>query len=822
MQCASSSIPLGRHLLLLLLLALPAPGQEPLVLTEALVLPPVRSGGRTVVRRDLLGVQWVQGTWTTPGEGDALQLPDGTERTWRRAQADEQGWLQDPALRGGAVLWTVTSLEGRVAVLEAAGHARVLVNGVPRTGDPYAHGFVALPVQLRAGDNELLFTVSRGKLRARLVSPVADLWISDRDLLLPHAVVGQPLEAPGAVVLVNATGDVRRGLVLRAAVAGGSESQQPVPPLPPLGVYKMPFLLRGPVPAAPEPIAVTLQVGDAAGEVARTTCSLDVRQPDQARRETFTSAIDGSTQCFGLRPAVAHGEPAGRPGVVLSLHGAGVGSLGQARAYASKHWCHVVAPTNRRRYGFDWEDWGRLDALEVLDVALERLAADPTRVHLTGHSMGGHGTWHLGVTYPDRFATVNPSAGWISFWSYAGGQRPGGEDAVAELLGRVAGPSDTLQLVRNLEPLGVYVLHGAEDDNVPVEQARRMREVLSGFHRDFRYHEEPGQGHWWNVSDEPGTDCVDWPPMFDNMARHVRPAAVREVDFRTANPGVSASCHWATVVAQTRLYDLASVGLRLDPVRRRIRGQTDNVARLQLDLRGLLTPGEPVSLELDGGAVEAPWRADGLLPCQRDGDGWTVVEGFPAADKRPGRYGLFRSAFTNRPLLVVGTGGTPAERTWAWARARYDAETFWYRGNGSFPVVADTELDLTAAADRNLILYGNRETHRLWDTLLGDSPVQVTREHVILGEHAVEGEDLVCLLVRPHPRSQRTLVAAVAPTGSVGARLSWWCPYFVSGIAYPDCTVLSAAMLEQGAVGVRAVASFGLDWTLAAGELALR
>lgn len=26
-------------------------------------------------------------------------------------------------------------------------------------------------------------------------------------------------------------------------------------------------------------------------------------------------------------------------------------------------------PTNRRPYGFDWEDWGRMDALEVLEVA---------------------------------------------------------------------------------------------------------------------------------------------------------------------------------------------------------------------------------------------------------------------------------------------------------------------------------------------------------------------------------------------------------------------------------------------------------------------
>jgi len=28
----------------------------------------------------------------------------------------------------------------------------------------------------------------------------------------------------------------------------------------------------------------------------------------------------------------------------------------------------LVAPTNRRPYGYDWEDWGRADALEVLEA----------------------------------------------------------------------------------------------------------------------------------------------------------------------------------------------------------------------------------------------------------------------------------------------------------------------------------------------------------------------------------------------------------------------------------------------------------------------
>src|SRR5262249_18653497 len=156
----------------------------------------------------------------------------------------------------------------------------------------------------------------------------------------------------------------------------------------------------------------------------------------------------------------------------LSLHGAGVEAIGQADAYEAKSWGHLVAPTNRRPYGFDWEDWGRLDALEVLDLAEKSLDTDPARTYLTGHSMGGHGTWIFGVTSPARFAATGPSAGWISFSPYGGRpRRPAATPAespsptgIEGLIDRASNPSDTLALVRNLAGLGVYVLHGAVDD----------------------------------------------------------------------------------------------------------------------------------------------------------------------------------------------------------------------------------------------------------------------------------------------------------------------------------------------------------------------
>ena len=99
-----------------------------------------------------------------------------------------------------------------------------------------------------------------------------------------------------------------------------------------------------------------------------TKINLRVRQPGQTYTRTFRSSIDGSLQYYAVVPALP-GPSAGRPGLVLTLHGAGVEGIGQAQCYSRKPGLYVVAPTNRRPYGFDWEDWGRLDAIEVLELA---------------------------------------------------------------------------------------------------------------------------------------------------------------------------------------------------------------------------------------------------------------------------------------------------------------------------------------------------------------------------------------------------------------------------------------------------------------------
>jgi dienelactone hydrolase len=801
-------------------LTLPA-GTRELTFTGGLAVGLVGAFGRSAVQRDLLAWQLATGSFREPAEGLVVGSDErGREQAWTAAAADTAGWIQHRALRGGYLWVVVDSERARTMILEAAGYYVVHVNGEPRGGEKYGYDWVRHPVVLKRGRNTFLFQGERGRIRARLTEPPAPVFFTESDITQPDLVIGEAGPVWVGIRLVNTTAERLAGIEVSMTAADRRETVWVEGGVAPLTTRKLSLLLSLPMPAVQGSVPVTLQARVRAGrrtlEVPAFALELSVVAPTVHHSRTFLSDIDGSVQLFSVAPWT--GAPieggSGRPALILSLHGAGVEAINQARAYQPKDWSYVVAATNRRPYGFDWEDWGRLDALEVLAEAARLFGPDPARTYLTGHSMGGHGTWLVGATFPDLWAAIGPSAGWRSFSSYGGGPPPADPSPVEEMLLRAASPGETVELARNFLHYGIYILHGERDDNVPVAQARFMRELLGGFHPDFSYYERPGAGHWW------GDECVDWPPLFEFFRRHVRPddAAVDRIEFTTADPGISACSRWVTLLAQEHPLRYSRVRIERTETGSGFRGTTENVRRLALEVPGL-TPADSVVVELDGTrlAVTPAGRGERLY-FEHEAGGWRPMGVPDPALKGPARSGGFKDAFRNRVVLVYGTRGDDREDARAFAKARFDAEMFWYRGNGGVDVVADTEFDPAAEPDRNVVLYGNADTNALWRPLLGESPVQVRRGGVRAGERSWTGEDLGAYFIRPRPGSPTASVGAVAWTGPAGWSAAGAGQYFISGAGFPDLLLFSAAMLRDGSSGVCGVGFFGDDWSLERGE----
>jgi len=561
----------------------------------------------------------------------------------------------------------------------------------------------------------------------------------------------------------------------------------------------------------PRPLEVVLsRAGQAMGTA---TFSLPAKEYHENHRVTFMSKIDGSVQYYGFLPASGGPGESSAKALFLSLHGASVEAINQSGSYAPLSWGHVVAPTNRRPFGFSWEDWGRLDALEVLAHARERLDIAEDRVYLTGHSMGGHGTWQLGSLYPDKFAAVGPSAGWITIWSYRRQPRDGQSSPLAAMVERGTLSSQTLEMAPNLAEVGVYVLHGADDDNVPPEQSYLMLDRLAEFHKNYIYHEEPNVGHWWDLSDDPGADCVSWPPMFDFFARHRRAnnAEVRHLSFRTPSPSVSAWHRWVCVGAQQNSYVMSQIEFDRDEEWTRLSGTTKNVSLIGFDLTA--THHDSVAIEIDQQVLSVAVPDDGQLWLER-GDDWRQIEKPNEQHKGSHNNGGFRSVFNHRVQLVYATGGDEVANDWAQSKARYDAELLWYQGNGSVEVLPDTLFDPAAEPGRNVVLYGNASTHEDWRELWM-APVLVESDGVTIGGRSFKGGELGVLAVSPRPGSAKNTVAIVAASGVIGQRLMNRRPYLKLGVAYPDVTVFAFRGDKSVVTGA---GYFGNDWSLESGE----
>lgn len=739
------------------------------------------AGGRLPFGIDSVQQQVVQGRWQMPKEGDTLPNARGGTARWRHVTAGKDGSFND--LPSGYLAASVNVSDDCTKVLQATGDTLVYVNGAPRAGDPYSYGYLKAPIHLRKGENTFLFAVGRGGLNAQILPVRAPIQIETGDLTSPDVLIAGPKELWVGVVLLNTTKSSRH---VQVVSRNSSDETATVPAdIPAMSFRKIPTKLIVPDGDLGKEQRFLIECADG-GITDHATISLPVKRISETHRETFLSGIDGSLQYFAVCPSQ---KPSNKDALVLTLHGAGVEAINQAWAYVNKDWCTIVAPTNRRPYGFDWEDIGRLDALEVLDHAKKEFSHDPESVHLTGHSMGGHGTWSIGTLYPDLFASVAPSAGWISFWSYAGGYRPTSPTPVEADFLRAMSPSDTLARVENTLEEKLYVLHGDQDDNVPVAQAREMKKVLTSIHADFVYHEQPGAGHWW------GNQCVDWPGIFDQI-RATRLTPRTEIDFTTPNPAVSSHDEWVTVLEQEHPMAISHVKIGGKE------GQSENIHALRLD-RAI------DDLTLDGQHLGRIQKGSELIRV----DGRWKFARVNAGDKSPRLSGPFKNVYQNDFVFVVGTHGNAEENRWAMDKARYDAETFEYRGNGSIDIVSDSRYN--PEWQRNVVLYGNAETNSAWKPLLGRSPIQVTRDRIAIGTRAFSGSNLAALFVFPHrARGAWFLVGAVSGSGIEGMRTTDRLAIFTSGVAYPDWTVLSSDVLSKGSKGVRGCGFFDNSWRL--------
>lgn len=771
-------------------------------------LPVTAPSGYLFTTSDGLGWEIATGKFKAPSANDLTATNYGRTREavqWTPIEADSTGKFANRALRRAYVFTEYKADKPQIALLESSGNTRTFINGMPHEGDHYDFAYTLIPFRMQKGMNEFIFTPGRfGRVEAKLIIPTKPVMLTKRDMTLPDIINGEG-EKWAAIRIVNAQEKALTGLKIQCTLENGESATVTTDDVMPMMVRKVKFRIPGATSSKKGETKATVLLQDKSGkEIDRTEISLQQKDASSIHERTFISDVDGSVQYYSVNPSTTQGD---NQALFLSVHGASVEARNQARAYVPKDWGHIIAPTNRRPFGFNWEEWGRIDAMEVLAEAEKVFKTDPAHTYLTGHSMGGHGTWFLGVTYPDRFAAIAPCASYPDIAKYS---RPNADAAnVGEkhfpMICQAANAGRVLDLRKNFLQSGIYILHGDSDNVVPIEQVRRMREILGTFHPDFCYYEYPGGSHWYS------NESVDWKPIFDYFRWHSVPSAdkVKQLEFHTASPAISAKDYWVTINQQDTAYDFSSVSFKQTD--NGISGTTSNVASLTFDFPALKLPAE-ASITIDNETIPV----DGTRPAvlKKVSGKWSLVEEIPVTEKYPSRYGGFKQAFDNRVVFVYATGGNKEENTWYQNKARFDAETFLYRGNGSIDVIADKDFIPSAYADRNVVLYGNASNNKAWNKLLKNAPVQVLKGEIRMGDKVLKGNDLGTYFVYPRPDSPTASVGVVAGTGIEGMKATYPNDY-ISGITgFPDLLIFNVDMLKEGIHGIQVSGFFGNDWSV--------
>ena len=633
--------------------------------------------------------------------------------------------------------------------------------------------------------------------------------INTEDPTLPYIIQTHKNNSlQGAVVILNTTDKELKGLRIKSKIEG-AEMVTSIPSIPSLSSRKVAFSFNGENISKKGKYNCSITLADKGKTLDEKRIIIESADPTDHYSETFTSDIDGSLQYYSVTPQLTPANSSSA--LFLSVHGAGVEAIGQAKAYHSKDWGTIVAATNRRPRGFNWEDWGRLDALEVLNIAKNEFHPDKKRIYLTGHSMGGHGTWFLGATYPDKWAAIGACSGYPTLKGYgsADGLVPdSSRSSMEQMLLRAGNQSDVIELTHNYKAFGVYILHGDSDKVVPVTYARQMRKVLGDFHADFSYYEYPGGEHWF------GDQSVDWKPLFDFFKLHqlADDSDVNVIDFTTASPGISSDYHWVSIQQQEHPLQLSNLQLVRDRSKKTITGTTKNIRLLNINLHDF-PMGTRIEINLDSNLIGYSVKNNNdSVFLLKENNQWTISEYPGDYAKGPKRYGTLKEAFNHKMVFVYGTSGTKEENGWNFNKAKYDAETWYYRANGAVDIIPDKEYGNAKYAERNVIIYGNANTNSAWETLLPGCPIQVMRNKIKAGDKTYTGSDLGAYFVWPMKSSPLNSVGVIAGTGLDGMNAANANQYFAGASGFPDYMIFKLVMLQSGAGQVEMSGFFDNDW----------
>lgn len=214
-------------------------------------------------------------------------------------------------------------------------------------------------------------------------------------------------------------------------------------------------------------------------------------------KKAYLSAVDNTLQPYQVFVPSSYDKSKHFP-LIIALHGMGgdensyltVYGQGAFKTEAEKHGYIVACPKGRKPASMYVGD-AEKDVMDVLAEVRRAYNIDPDRIYLTGHSMGGFGTWSVAMDHPDVFAALAP----------------------------ISGGANTPASMSKIAHIPVLIVHGDNDPTVPVERSRVMVAMGKKLGTEIKYIEVPGGDHGNVVA-------PNFPAVFEWFDAHKRKSGI--------------------------------------------------------------------------------------------------------------------------------------------------------------------------------------------------------------------------------------------------------------------------------------------------------
>jgi len=471
----------------------------------------------------------------------------------------------------------------------------------------------------------------------------------------------------------------------------------------------------------------------------------------------YRSRVDGSAQPYiAYIPAsysrsqpvrmdvILHGTNRGMVEVQFMSH-AEISSGSMRLAPVDYIQIEVLGRTNN---AYRWA--GETDVLEAVGAAKRSYAIDENRVVLRGFSMGGSGTWHLGLQHPDLWAAIEPGAGFNDTIRYARLYNLPPHQLKALHI------YDSKDYALNIFQLPTSAYTGEDDGQKANLENVRQELDKSGFtfQRDgldlvtndlpLIILVGPKTGHRWEAESKKRSDA-----FIDAAAKKGRmePDHIRFVTYTTRYN----RCFWVSVDGLDRHYERAEVDARRSRADATIGVKTTNVSAL------VLKPSGARRISIDGQSFDSNGRAE--MQFQKRAGVWKEGDD-QALRKRHGLQGPIDDAFLDSFLCVRPTGqaandiaGRYAEET---LNTFVDDYSKYFRGQ--VRVKDDTAVTSSDIAGNHLIVFGDPQGNQVLGRALGKLPLRWDARQLTMGGKTYDSARHTVVMIYPNPLDPRRYI----------------------------------------------------------------